>query len=131
MAESLIGKRTVRTTSQVKRVKTTVGVGLGSWVIVVLVGCSAAPPMIQDGDGGTSPVERGAEEGDGGNGAVTRGACIDPAPGCPCQDVGSEAYCGMVYRKSGTHVDCSPGYVTCEADGVWGACVGDSIWDGG
>ncbi len=64
------------------------------------------------------------------NDAGTIVPCSTPAPGCPCAEAGAQVYCGVVYRKSGTHVDCSPGYLTCQGDAGWGSCIGDSIYDG-
>ncbi|HEY1957240.1 MAG TPA: hypothetical protein VGH28_16590 [Polyangiaceae bacterium] len=90
--------------------------------IMASTACSAgAPPFMQDGDGGII-VERSDAE--------VAEACDQPAEGCPCTDVGTKAYCGMTYRVSGDHVDCSPGYFTCGDDGRWGACIGPSIYDG-
>jgi hypothetical protein len=56
--------------------------------------------------------------------------CATPAPGCPCADAGEEIDCGLVYRISGSHVDCAPGTMTCGDDGGWGACIGPSVYDG-
>lgn len=83
--------------------------------------CSAAPPpMIGDSDSGLPPRDDAA-----------LGACEVPAPGCPCTDPGKKIGCGTIYRKSGTHVDCSEGYITCQDDGEWSDCVGPTVWDGG
>jgi len=88
--------------------------------------CSgAAPPMIADEDRDAAverDAQRVAEEAD---------PCATPAPGCPCADSGETFSCGLVYRISGSHVDCSPGSLTCQDDGGWSDCIGDSIWDGG
>lgn len=90
---------------------------------VIVVGCSDAanPPPISDGDGGGIITE------DGG----TIIPCSVPSPTCPCDDAGAQVSCGTVYRVSGNHVDCSPGYLTCQTDGTWSACVGASVYNGG
>ena len=93
-----------------------------SALAAAIVGCSAAdtPPMIGDGDAAPPPtVEHDS------------GACASPAAGCPCQDVGAQVGCGTIYRISGSHVDCSEGYFTCQEDGKWSDCVGPSVFDGG
>ena len=58
--------------------------------------------------------------------------CDPPVEGCPCTEagVGAQVYCGVVYRTSGGHVDCSKGYRTCLEDGGWGACEGVSVYMG-
>ena len=87
--------------------------------IVALAGCDdGTPPPLGDSDGGL--------ESDG----TSKAPCSTPATGCPCAEAGAQFYCGVVYRYSGTHVDCSPGYLTCQDDGGWGDCVGDTIFDG-
>jgi hypothetical protein len=96
------------------------------WACVAAVCASAAcsdasPPTISDSDGGPQMNE---------DGAVVEPPCSTPATGCPCEEAGATFSCGVVYRISGTHVDCSPGVITCEADGGWGSCVGASIYDG-
>jgi hypothetical protein len=92
--------------------------------VVVLSGtvaCSdnAVPPPIEDTDGGpiTAPDS-------------SLPPCATPAPGCPCADAGAQSYCGVIYRKSGTYVSCSPGYLTCQDDGGWSACEGPTVYDG-
>lgn len=89
-----------------------------------LAACSdARPPPIANPDAsGKVPID---------GGGVTVPPCATPAPGCPCDDAGAQSYCGLVYRVSGTHVDCSPGYLTCQDDGGWSACEGAAIYDGG
>jgi len=90
----------------------------------VALACSDAqqPPPIADPDGSAKvPVD---------GGGTTIPPCSEPAPGCPCDDAGAQSYCGLVYRISGTHVDCSPGYLTCQEDGGWGDCLGAEIYDG-
>jgi hypothetical protein len=91
-----------------------------AWV----VGCSdgAQPPIIGDGDGGGIIVQ------DDGGGIVP---CSEPQATCPCNDAGAQVQCGTVYRVSGSHVDCSPAYLTCQEDGTWSSCVGPSVYDGG
>ena len=93
-----------------------------SALAIALFGCSAAdtPPMISDGDAAPPPTE-----------THDSGACASPAAGCPCQDVGAQVACGTIYRISGSHVDCSEGYFTCQEDGKWSDCVGPSVFDGG
>lgn len=58
--------------------------------------------------------------------------CDPPVEGCPCGDagVGEQVYCGVIYRTSGDHVDCSKGYRTCLEDGGWGKCEGIAVWTG-
>lgn len=80
-----------------------------------------APPSIGDGITATPHADAAATSDD---------PCATPAPGCPCGDAGAKIDCGLVYRISGTHVDCAPGVMTCGDDGGWGACVGPSIYDG-
>ncbi len=89
---------------------------------LLTIGCSdpGMPPPITDGEGGVVTHEDG--------GAVV--PCSSPAAGCPCDDAGAQVYCGTIYRVSGKHVDCSPGYFTCQDDGTWSACTGASIYDG-
>jgi hypothetical protein len=93
---------------------------------LAILGCAFAacsdglPPPISDSDASPPPrVDSGPVA-----------PCASPAPGCPCADAGAQVSCGLVYRISGTHVDCSPGYLTCEVDGGWSDCVGASIYDG-
>ncbi len=88
---------------------------------LVVVGCSdpGMPPPITDGDGGViSHTDSSIDP------------CASPNAGCPCSDAGAQVYCGVIYRVSGKHVDCSPGYLTCQEDGTWSACTGASIYDG-
>ncbi len=99
--------------------------GLARLVVLLgllTVGCSdgGMPPPIQDSDGGLPNND----------GGTTSEPCSTPAQGCPCADAGAQFYCGVIYRVSGKHVDCSPGYLTCQDDGTWSACVGASIYDG-
>jgi hypothetical protein len=88
-----------------------------------IVACTtdAQPPPIGDSDGGPDY-----------DSDVTLAPCAKPNPGCGCADAGTGAkvFCGNVYRISGTHLDCSPGYITCGTNEVWGDCIGDSIFDG-
>ena len=51
------------------------------------------------------------------------------ATGCACEDAGASISCGQVHRVSGNYVSCSPGFITCGADGVWGDCLGDRVGD--
>jgi hypothetical protein len=98
------------------------------WTLSIMLGASLAlaacsdgmPPPITDTDGG-APVRIDSGPVD---------PCASPAPGCACDDAGAQAYCGMIYRVSGTHVDCSRGYYTCQTDGTWSDCVGDTVYDG-
>jgi len=87
-----------------------------------LTGCSdgAQPPPLGDHDGG------GPSTGD----VSAPPPCSTPAQNCPCDDAGAQFSCGIIYRVSGTHVDCSQGYLTCQADGTWSACEGPSIFQG-
>jgi hypothetical protein len=78
----------------------------------------AQPPPLGDYDGGGLPV------GD----VSAPPPCTSPAETCPCDDAGAQYYCGIIYRVSGTHVDCSKGYLTCQSDGTWSACQGPSIY---
>ncbi len=97
----------------------------GALLVMVSWGCSAAgPPFVTDGDGGSPPVERDATPAD----EVT--LCGMPAPGCPCAEAGATVDCGRVYRISGTYVTCSEGVLTCQDDGGWSACIGDSTYSG-
>ena len=86
----------------------------------------SAPPPIADSDAAPPPKHPP-------DGAPTPppDPCATPNPGCPCDDAGTQYYCGKVYRTSGTLVECSDGYLTCQPDGGWGDCVGDGIWDAG
>jgi hypothetical protein len=90
-------------------------------LVCLLAGCSAAqPPLISDGDGGIDHGE-----------AAAMPPCYTAAPGCPCAEAGAKQFCGYIYRRVGNYVACQPGYLTCEADGGWGDCLGASIYDGG
>ena len=101
--------------------ETRTAIALAAIVCAAIAACTvdAAPPPIRD-DQTASP------HGDGGAARVD--SCATPSPGCPCADAGAEIDCGLVYRYSGPHVDCSPGTMTCGDDGGWGACVGPSIY---
>ncbi len=93
--------------------------------VAFLMGCSDAggmPPPVGDSDGG--PVKDD-------DAMPTIVPCSTPAYSCPCTEIGAKHDCGRVYRYSKGHVDCSEGYLTCQEDGTWGECVGDSIYDGG
>jgi len=94
------------------------------FAILMTVGCSdpGMPPPIGDGDGGVVTHQDGS--------SVV--PCSTPAATCPCEDagVGAQVYCGVIYRVSGKHVDCSPGYLTCQEDGTWSACTGAQVYDG-
>ncbi|HEY1956968.1 MAG TPA: hypothetical protein VGH28_15220 [Polyangiaceae bacterium] len=85
--------------------------------------CSAetAPPPLRDDDTSSPQIDASA---------TTADPCATPAPGCACADAGEQIDCGLVYRFSGTHVDCAPGVMTCGDDG-WSACIGPTIYDGG
>ncbi len=89
---------------------------------VLVLACSdaGAPPTIGD-------VEGGLVQGHG----TTSSPCSTPAPGCACSDAGAQHDCGRVYRTSGQYVSCEEGKMTCGDDGVWGACIGPSVYDGG
>lgn len=52
---------------------------------------------------------------------------VEATPGCPCETEGEKVSCGDVVRRSGSYVSCSPGFVTCTPDLVWGDCIGDRI----
>ena len=101
---------------------------IGALVAALVCGVAAAcsdggPPPIGDSDSAI-PI---------GDSSIVNVPCLSPAPDCPCNDAGAQFACGNVYRISGTHVDCSPGYLTCNANddgGTWSACVGASIYDG-
>jgi hypothetical protein len=91
--------------------------------MVALQACSSTdkPPYLDpNGDGG---LDLDAN-------IVQRGPCDPPQSGCPCVEagIGSQVYCGVIYRTSGNHVDCSKGYRTCLDDGGWGACEGPRIY---
>lgn len=94
-------------------------------VLLLLLDCAADPPPPPIGDlfgrrdGGIVPVDAGPTD-----------PCDPPVAGCPCVDAGEQLYCGVVYRTSGGHVDCSRGYRTCGEDGGWGPCLGDAIYLG-
>lgn len=93
-------------------------------ISAVITACmtDAQPPPIGDSDGGI----------DNDGGVVDLAPCAKPNPGCGCGDAGAGAKvsCGNVYRYSGTYLTCSPGYITCGTNEVWGDCVGDSVFDG-
>jgi hypothetical protein len=86
-----------------------------------MAGCSAAdlPPPIDDSDGGP-------KKGD----VSVVPPCSTPAPGCACGDAGAQVSCGIIYRRVGSYISCSPGYYTCGSDGTWSDCEGPSIYDG-
>jgi hypothetical protein len=92
-------------------------------VALLTIGCSdpGMPPPIQDSDGGI------IGDNDGSTQIVP---CSTPSASCPCSDAGAKYYCGVIYRVSGKHVDCSPGYLTCQDDGTWSECLGAQIYDG-
>ena len=93
-------------------------IGLSTWG---LAACSdtAMPPPLGDYDGGLPKSDVAAPP-----------PCSTPAESCPCDDAGAQYSCGTIYRVSGTHVDCSNGYLTCQANGTWSACQGPTIWHG-
>jgi hypothetical protein len=100
--------------------------GRFSFAVVFLLAAPACsnddrPPPLGDSDGSVIVVPPDA---------MQNGPCDPPAEGCPCPKEGEELYCGLVYRVSGTKVDCSKGYRTCQTDGGWGACLGASIYMG-
>ena len=77
--------------------------------------CSSGyPSLLGDADGGSKPPTPGA-------------TCTDGKQGCPCATEGATAACGEVLRQSGSYVTCSEGTSTC-TNGVWGACMGDTIF---
>ena len=92
--------------------------------VVALQACSddtrPAPVRDRSADGGELSTDSG----------VPVDPCNPPKDGCPCADagVGNQVACGTVYRTSGTHVDCSKGYRTCQEDGGWGACEGTHVY---
>lgn len=98
---------------------------LSAAVLGLAVGCSVDRPR---------PLDVGVGTVDGGlpGDSSPTDPCDPPAEGCPCWEagVGSQVYCGVVYRTSGDHVDCSKGYRTCGEDGGWGACEGIAVWAG-
>ena len=81
------------------------------------------PPLIGDSDAALS-TEPAHDRDAGGD------ACADPSPGCACADAGERIDCGLVYRISGSHVDCAPGFLECRDDGRWSACLGPTIYEG-
>jgi hypothetical protein len=85
----------------------------------LLVACSDdAPPPLVGKDSGGFDVS-----------APPPVPCEPPSEGCPCgDDAGAQLFCGIIYRQTGTHVDCAKGYMTCGADGKWGACEGPAIF---
>jgi hypothetical protein len=92
-------------------------VGGAAWI----TGCGeAAPPPLGDHDGGGPPT------GD----VAAPPPCSTPAESCPCADAGEQYYCGIIYRVSGSHVDCSKGYLTCQSDLTWSSCQGPAIFQG-
>jgi hypothetical protein len=95
---------------------------LAAMMMLSMAACAVdgTVPLISDSDDGAIPTQTDA--------GLALAPCSEPGPGCPCADAGAQVYCGVIYRISGQHVDCSPGYYTCEADGGWSACVGPSIY---
>ncbi len=88
------------------------------------VACSdGTPPPISDPDSATLKVPPNDD-------AASVPPCSTPAPNCPCAEAGAQYYCGIVYRRSGDLLECSPGYLTCQDDGGWSGCVGPTIYDG-
>ena len=84
----------------------------------MVVGCSDdAPPPLVGKDSGGFDVS-----------APPPVPCEPPSEGCPCEDAGAQLYCGIIYRQTGSHVDCAKGYRTCGTDGKWGTCDGPSIF---
>jgi len=83
-----------------------------------LVACSDdSPPPLEGKDSGNFDVA-----------APPPVPCEPPSQGCPCDDAGTQLYCGKIYRTVGTHVDCANGYMTCGSDGKWGSCDGPTIF---
>lgn len=84
----------------------------------LIIGCSdPAPPPLEGKDSGNFDV-----------GAPPPVPCEPPSEGCPCDDAGAQLFCGMIYRQTGSHVDCAKGYMTCGTDGKWGSCDGPAIF---
>jgi hypothetical protein len=104
--------------------------------IVLMEGCGGGgeePTGLADTDastgtstGGPRPDASTTTTADGDAGTPT---CTTATTGCACDDAGAEISCGQVHRVSGDYVSCSPGFITCGVDGVWGACLGDRVGD--
>jgi hypothetical protein len=70
-------------------------------------------------------AERGGFVGSSGT-SIPTDPCASPNPGCPCDDLGTEAACGTVKIVSGDYITCSLGKMKC--DGArWGTCEGDRV----
>src|SRR5882672_4996906 len=91
-------------------------------LFLLTAACSDAntPPVL--GDPMSMPKET-TEQNEGGV------PCSSPSQDCPCATPGEQVYCGTIYRISGSHVDCSKGYVTCQEDMKYSACEGARIFD--
>ena len=98
---------------------------LASSACLLAAGCSAGdlPPPLAD----PPPDAGGPEKGDD---VAAPPPCATPTTGCPCGDAGTLASCGVIYRRVGSYVSCSEGYVTCLPNGMWGECEGPTIFDG-
>ena len=101
---------------------------------VLVDGCSGggAEPFAGDDDapdasmGSAVPEDSGTATTSSDAGAPT---CTTATPGCACATTGASVACGQIHRVSGDYVSCSPGFITCGADGVWGDCLGDRVGD--
>ena len=80
------------------------------------------PPILGDSDAALTPQPEHDRD--------AREPCAEPSPGCACADAGERADCGLVYRISGSHVDCAHGFLECQGDGRWSACLGPTIYEG-
>lgn len=95
---------------------------LGGICLALVVGCGSdarsahagGPPVV------IAPPDD-AGPGDGGGGIVP--ACKEGKEGCPCDLPGETAFCGTLYRTSGTYTLCFPGESVCRDDLTWSTCV--------
>jgi hypothetical protein len=97
---------------------------LATLVFGAFAACSdgAEPPAIGDPDSAPTKIPP--------NDDAAAPPCSTPAPGCGCAEAGVQFYCGVIYRKAGELLECSPGYLTCQDDGGWSGCTGPSVYDG-
>ena len=94
------------------------------WVfgtLSTLVGCSKKIDHAAGlpGDDLTGVIDRPTSVGDA-------QVCLHHEEGCPCATPDESVDCGEVVRRSGNYLACSVGTQQCR-QGVWGACVGDSV----
>ena len=120
---------------------TVTSLGSVAAAITLVNGCGGGgseefPPLVDDNDGSVTTFDSSVT-------ITTKDAsptqlneagapiCASPDAGCACDEAGATLSCGQVHHTDGDYLSCSPGFITCGADGVWSACIGDQIGVGG